>query len=157
MPKKVFELAKEIGVGAIDLVEQLKGMGLNVRNHMVSLSDEEIEKMKAEAEANADEDKKKKELVDTRNMADQVIFMTEKAIKDAGDRAPEDVVKGINEKVDALKAVKDGEDLEAIKKATDDLSAEVQKIAEHMQEEQAAGEEGEAKADVEDAEVVNEE
>ncbi len=35
MPKKVFELAKEIGVGAIDLVEQLKGMGLNVRNHMV--------------------------------------------------------------------------------------------------------------------------
>ena len=47
MPKKVFELAKEIGVGAIDLVEQLKGMGLNVRNHMVSLSDEEIEKAMA--------------------------------------------------------------------------------------------------------------
>jgi translation initiation factor IF-2 len=47
MPKKVFELAKEIGVGAIDLVEQLKGLGLNVRNHMVSLSDEEVEKAMA--------------------------------------------------------------------------------------------------------------
>lgn len=44
MPKKVFELANEIGIGAIDLVEQLKGLGFNVRNHMVSLSDEEVGK-----------------------------------------------------------------------------------------------------------------
>lgn len=44
MPKKVYELANEIGVGAIDLVEKLKDMGMNVRNHMVSLTDEEIEK-----------------------------------------------------------------------------------------------------------------
>lgn len=44
MPKKVYELAKEIGIGAIDLVEQLKSMGLNVRNHMVTLQDDEVEK-----------------------------------------------------------------------------------------------------------------
>lgn len=44
MPKKVYELANEIGVGAIDLVEKLKSVGLNVRNHMVTLSDDEVEK-----------------------------------------------------------------------------------------------------------------
>ena len=44
MPKKVYELANEIGVGAIDLVEKLKSLGLNVRNHMVTLSDDEIQK-----------------------------------------------------------------------------------------------------------------
>jgi len=59
MPKKVFELAKEIGVGAIDLVEQLKGLGLNVRNHMVSLSDEEIEKAIAGLAPKEDVTKKK--------------------------------------------------------------------------------------------------
>ncbi len=42
MAKKVYELANEIGVGAIDLVEKLKAMGLNVRNHMATLSDEEV-------------------------------------------------------------------------------------------------------------------
>lgn len=44
MPKKVFELANEIGIGAIDLVEKLKGLGMNVRNHMVTLQDEEVKK-----------------------------------------------------------------------------------------------------------------
>lgn len=44
MPKKVFELAKDLDVGAIELVEKLKGLGFNVRNHMVSLSDDEVQK-----------------------------------------------------------------------------------------------------------------
>src|SRR5665647_1772029 len=47
MAKKVYELATEIGVGAIDLVEKLKTMGFNVRNHMASLTDEEVAKAKA--------------------------------------------------------------------------------------------------------------
>src|SRR5690606_2548389 len=47
MAKKVYELANEIGVGALDLVEKLKSMGFNVRNHMASLSDEEVQKAKA--------------------------------------------------------------------------------------------------------------
>lgn len=51
MAKKVYELANEIGVGAIDLVEKLKSMGLNVRNHMASLTDEEVTKAKAAYEA----------------------------------------------------------------------------------------------------------
>ena len=44
MPKKVFELANEIGVSSIDMVEKLKSAGLNVRNHMVTLSDDEVKK-----------------------------------------------------------------------------------------------------------------
>ena len=60
MPKKVFELAKEIGVGAIDLVEQLKSHGFDVKNHMVSLSDEDVEKaMSAIAPKNEKPAKKK--------------------------------------------------------------------------------------------------
>jgi translation initiation factor IF-2 len=51
MAKKVYELANEIGVGALDLVEKLKAMGLNVRNHMASLSDEEVAKAKSAYEA----------------------------------------------------------------------------------------------------------
>lgn len=124
------------------------------------LSEEEINKMKADAEANADEDKKKKELVELRNTAEQVVFMSEKALKDAGDNAPEDVTKGIQDKVDALKNVKDGDDADAIKTATDELSAEVQKIAEHMQAAQAEanpeGAESSQTENVEDAEVVDE-
>ncbi len=121
------------------------------------LSDEEINKMKADAEANADEDKKKKELVDARNMADQTIFMVEKALKDAEGKAPEDVVVEINKKVEALKKVKDGDNLEEITKATEELSAEVQKIAEHMQAPQAGEQAGETESEVQDAEVVDEE
>ena len=47
MAKKVYELATEIGVGALDLVEKLKTMGFNVRNHMASLTDDEVAKAKA--------------------------------------------------------------------------------------------------------------
>ena len=62
MPKKVFELAKEIGVGAVDLVEQLKSHGFDVKNHMVSLSDEDVEKAMA-ALAPKEKKKAKKKVV----------------------------------------------------------------------------------------------
>jgi len=63
MPKKVFELANEIGIGAIDLVEKLKGLGLNVRNHMVTLQDDEIEKAMAAFSAPTVAETKKKKVV----------------------------------------------------------------------------------------------
>jgi len=95
-----------------------------------SLTDEEVEKMKADAAAHADEDKKKKELIESRNLAEQLVYTAEKALKDAGDKAPEDVKKSVQAKVDALKAAKDGEDKEAINKASEELSQEMQKIGE---------------------------
>jgi translation initiation factor IF-2 len=55
---KVFELAKELDIGAIDLVEKLKSMGMNVRNHMVKLSDEDVEKAREALAAKAPAAKK---------------------------------------------------------------------------------------------------
>ena len=97
------------------------------------LSDEDIEKMKEEAEAHADEDNKRKELVETKNMADQMIYTAEKAIKDHGEKAGEDVVKAIEEKIAAVKEVVDKDDKAAIESATEALSTELQKIGEAMQ------------------------
>jgi len=96
------------------------------------LSKEEIEKMKQDAEAHAEEDKKKKENVETKNMADTLIFTTEKALRDAGDKISADKKKPVEEKVEALKKIKDSDDIEAIKKATEELSLEAQKIGEEL-------------------------
>lgn len=93
-----------------------------------ALKEDEIEKMKQEAEAHAEEDRKKKETIDLRNQSDTMIHSTEKTIKDLGEKVPEDVKKTIDEKVEALKKVKDSNDATEIKKALDDLSETVQKI-----------------------------
>ena len=99
------------------------------------LSKEDIEKMQKDAEANAAEDAKKKELVDQRNTAEQLIYTAEKALKDAPS-VPEDIKTGVNAKIDALKKEKDSGTLESIKSATEALSAEMQKIGEHMNKQQ---------------------
>ncbi len=104
------------------------------------LSDEEVEKMKKDAEAHADEDKKKKDKVEVKNNAETLITSTERALKDAGDKVPANDKKEIESKLEALKKVKDGEDLEAIKKASDELSQAAQKIGQAMyQKQQQAG------------------
>ena len=96
------------------------------------LSDEEVEKMKKDAEVHADEDKKKKELVEVKNIADTLVYSTEKTLKDAGKKVTDEERKPILEKVEALKQIKDGQDLEAIKKATEELSQAAQKIGEKL-------------------------
>jgi len=96
------------------------------------LSEEEIEKMHKDAEAHAEEDKKKKELAETRNLAEQLIFTTEKVLKDAGDKVTPDEKRPVEDAVMKLKGVKDGDDLEAIKKSTEELSTAVQKIGEKL-------------------------
>jgi molecular chaperone DnaK len=96
------------------------------------LSEEEIEKMKKEAEVHAQEDKKKKELIEAKNMADSLIFTTEKAIKEAGNKIDETKRKPVEAKIEDLKKVKDGDDLEKIKKATEELSQEASKIGQEL-------------------------
>ena len=97
-----------------------------------NLSKEEIERMKKEAEAHASEDRARKELIETRNQADQVMAMTERTLKDAGDKVTPEQKKPVEEKIEALKKVKDGGDLQAIKTAMQELSDEVQKIGAAM-------------------------
>jgi molecular chaperone DnaK len=102
-----------------------------------SLSEEEVEKMKKDAEAHAEEDKKRKESIEVKNQADAVIFQTEKLIKDSGDKMKEEDKKQLEEKIEALKKVKDGDDIEAIKKAMDEMNEIAQKIGAAMYQDQA--------------------
>lgn len=97
-----------------------------------SLSKEDIEKMKKDAELHAEEDKKKKETAETRISADQLIYTAEKSLKDAEGKIAEELKNSVQGKIDGLKKVKDGTDLEAIKKASSELSSEMMKIGEEM-------------------------
>ena len=101
------------------------------------LSKEEIDKMQKDAEAHAEEDKKKKEKVEIKNNADTLIYTTEKLLRDAGDKIKAEDKKSIEEKVEALKKVKEGDDTEAIKKASEELSLEAQKIGAAMYQQAA--------------------
>ncbi len=96
------------------------------------LKDEDIKKMQADAEMHAEEDAKKKEMVDVKNTAEMILYTAEKAVKDAGDKVSTEIKAGVEGKITALKSAKDGSDMEAIKKATEELSNEMQKIGEAM-------------------------
>ncbi|MBT5654363.1 MAG: Hsp70 family protein, partial [Alphaproteobacteria bacterium] len=113
------------------------------------LSDEEIEKMKADAETHAEDDKKKKEEVEVRNVADTMVYTTEKMLSEHKDKVSEDEQKTLQEKIDALKAVKDGDDIEAIKTASEDLSKKAQELGAKMYQEDASATEGAAEGGAE--------
>jgi molecular chaperone DnaK len=97
-----------------------------------ALSDKEIEKMKKEAEKFATEDRKEKEMIEARNQADNLIFISEKSLKDAGDKIKKEEKEDIEKKIEALKKAKDSQTLEEIKKASEELSTAIQKIGEAM-------------------------
>lgn len=96
------------------------------------LSKDEIARMKHEAEEHATEDQKKKEAIDVRNSADALIYQAEKSLKDLGDKVPQNVKDTITAKMDALKAVKDKDDVEATKRAMQEFSDAVQQIGSQM-------------------------
>jgi molecular chaperone DnaK len=96
------------------------------------LSEEEVEKMKKEAELHADEDKKKKESIEIKNHADAVVFQTEKLIEESADKIKEEDKKELEEKLEALKKIKDSGDVENIKVKMDELNVIAQKIGAAM-------------------------
>ncbi|MEK7638863.1 MAG: molecular chaperone DnaK [Patescibacteria group bacterium] len=106
------------------------------------LSDADIERMKKDAEEHASEDTKKKELIDTRNVAEQMIYTAEKSLKDHEKDIPADTKSGIETKIKELKEAKDKDEKSAIESATHALSTELQKIGEIMQKAAAEGEPG---------------
>lgn len=114
------------------------------------LSEEEVEQMRKDAEAHADEDKKKKELVEVQNQAESLIHTTEKMISDNGDSIEEDDKTKLQEKIQAVKDVKDGEDKEAIDTAVNELSQVSQEVGAKMyqkQQEQAQSEQEQGSQD----------
>ncbi len=96
------------------------------------LSDEEIKRMKQEAEANAESDKKEKERIDKVNMADSLIFQTEKQLKEFGDKLPADKKKPIEEALNKLKEAHKSQDLDAIDKASAELNTVFQAASQEM-------------------------
>ena len=119
------------------------------------LSDEEVEKMRKDAEEHAEEDAKRKELIEVKNLADNTAYGAEKAIKDLGDKLPEEIKTEVADAVAEVRKVQDSDDVEEIKKATDALTEVVQKIGASVYEEPAAPAEGEeAPPEEEDDDVV---
>ncbi len=98
------------------------------------LSKEEIERMKADAESHAEEDRKKREVIEARNQADTLIYTAEKTLKDAGDKADSNLKSDIEEKIKALREVKDTDKLEEIKTQIESLSKSLQELGAKMYE-----------------------
>ncbi|MES3005523.1 MAG: molecular chaperone DnaK [Patescibacteria group bacterium] len=113
------------------------------------LSKDDIEKMKKDAEAHEVEDKKKKEEVEIKNLAEQMIYTAEKAVKDNKEKVSAELVTSVETKIAAAKTAKDGTDIESIKKATEELSGELSKIGEEIQKATAA--QGNASTDAQSA------
>jgi molecular chaperone DnaK len=92
------------------------------------LSESEVEKMRKDAESHAEEDRKRKELIEARNNADNTAYAAEKALREFGDKVPAEIKSDVEAKVAEVKKVAQGEDVAAIKSATEALGEVVQKI-----------------------------
>ncbi|MGB8982480.1 MAG: molecular chaperone DnaK [Anaerolineales bacterium] len=92
------------------------------------LSESEVDKMRKDAEAHAEEDRKRKELIEVRNHADNTVYAAEKALRDFGDKVPAETRSEVEAKSAEVKKVAQGEDVAAIKSATEALGQVIQKI-----------------------------
>ena len=117
------------GIVKVSAMDKGTGKEANITiTASTNLSEEEVDKAVKEAEKFAEEDKKRKESIETKNNADQLAYQLE----ELGDKVSADDKAKITAKLDALKAVKDGEDLEVIKKATEELTQEFYAISSKM-------------------------
>jgi molecular chaperone DnaK len=92
------------------------------------LNDAEVERMRKEAEVHADEDRKRKEMIESRNNADNAVYTAEKVLRDLGEKIPADLKSNVESEVQKVRSVMDGEDAEAIRKATESLNQVVQQV-----------------------------
>jgi molecular chaperone DnaK len=125
--------AKDLGTGKEQSIKITASSGL---------SEAEIEKLVRDAEAHAEEDKKRKELIETRNHADSLVYGVEKNIKEFGDKVDAAEKTKIEEAIGKVKKALEGEDIEAIKKAQDELMDLSHKLAEAMYAKTAAAQDG---------------
>jgi len=108
------------------------------------ISKEEVERMKKEAEVHTAEDKKKQESIEVKNVADNLIYTTEKTLRDMGDKISAENKKEIEEKLEGLKKLKDSDNLEEIKQKTEELSQVIQKIGADLYKDQSKADNPEA-------------
>jgi molecular chaperone DnaK len=127
--------AKDMGTGKEQSIKITASSGL---------SEEEIEKLVKDAELHAEDDRNKRELVDARNMADSLIYSTEKSVKEVGDKLDDPTKTDIEKAIENLKKAMEGDNTEEIKRLSDELTQASHKLAETMyarasQEAQAEG------------------
>lgn len=115
--------AKDMGTGKEQSIEITASSGL---------SEEEINQLVKDAEANLEEDKKKRALVDARNMADSLIYTTEKSIKEVGDKVDDGTKDQISQAIEKLKKAMEGDNIDEIKRLSDELTQAAHKLAETM-------------------------
>ncbi len=120
--------AKDLGTGKQQSIEIKSSSGLN---------EQEIEKMAKEADAHAEEDKKKREVVDLKNQADQLVYSTEKTLKEHGDKVSAETRGKIESAINNLKEAMKGENADALKKSIDNLGDAGQELGKVLYEEAA--------------------
>jgi len=145
MPK--IEVSFDIDANGI-LNVSAKDLGTNKQNTIVikagsGLTDEEIERMVSEAEKNKEEDEKRKKTVEAKNNAEQMIYSTEKALKEYGDKVDPESKQTIEDKLSALKESLNKDDAEEINKAIAELNESAHKLAEQMYKSAGAADSGE--------------
>lgn len=125
------------GILNVSAKDKATGKSQSIRiTSSTGLSKEEIEKMTKEAEEHASEDAGKKEKIEARNKADNMIYVAEKSLKDAGDKVSSDVKKEVDDRVAALKAILETGTIEDLETKTKDLSDSLQKIGQAMYQQQ---------------------
>ncbi|HVQ44411.1 MAG TPA: molecular chaperone DnaK [Candidatus Saccharimonadia bacterium] len=97
-----------------------------------NLSEDEVKRMQQEAEANAETDKARKDLIEARNHLDSLVYTAEKTLKDAGDKAPEEDKKAVEEAITAAKAELESDDKAKLESLASDLSEKMQKVGAAM-------------------------
>jgi molecular chaperone DnaK len=145
--------AKDMGTGKEQSIKITASSGL---------SEDEIKKMQQDAELHADEDKKRKEMVETKNQADSLVYGTEKSLKDLGDKVDAETKSKVEQEVEALKKIiEKGDNIDELKQGVESLTQASHKLAEIMYAQatqdqagqqpgggpEAGGQEGESKPD----------
>jgi molecular chaperone DnaK len=121
------------GILTVKAKEKTTGKEQSIRiEGSTGLTKEDIERMQKDAEANSAKDAQLKDLAEARNLADQMIYAAEKAVKENGEKAGAEIVKEVQDKIEAAKTARNSEDPATVKAATDALSSTLSKIGEAM-------------------------
>ena len=121
------------GIVKVSATDKATGKEANITiTASTNLSDAEIDKAVKEAEQFAEEDKKRKEAIEVKNNAEQTVYQTEKTLNELGDKVSAEEKSEIEAKIEEVKKVKDGDDIEAIKKAMEDLTQAFYKVSEKL-------------------------
>lgn len=148
------------GILSVTAKDKATGKSQSIRiEGSIGLSKEEIERMKREAEMFYEEDKKKKELVEAKNQLDNLIYVTEKTLKETGEKVSPEIKSKIEEKLKEVKSLKESQDINEIRKKMDELNQLLSQYSQELykqgpssdNESQAQGDQEKREGDVKDA------